>query len=131
MLQYMHYKKCQHVPCYRTLLFKIDPKLANLTLTKVGKGADRFLFGNSIVKDLGHKGLCQYVGMFNAIDKAQTSLHRVFPQQVSGRAGRSRGHLSGQGASGSPGPQRGPTITQASFQGVRNSYRLLLGIQSF
>lgn len=89
----------------KAILFKMEPKLANLALSESGKEADGLLFGDSFVKDLG-----QYVNTFSAIDKAQNTIRKVLYPRVSARAGRSRGRLSGRASSGSYGTQR------ASFQ---------------
>ncbi|XP_040261452.1 uncharacterized protein LOC120977528 [Bufo bufo] len=60
----------------KAILFKIEPKLANLALTETGKEAQGLLFGESFIKDLG-----RYVGAFTALDKAQSSMKRVFHEQ--------------------------------------------------
>ncbi|XP_044128788.1 uncharacterized protein LOC122922292 [Bufo gargarizans] len=70
----------------KAILFKIDPKLANLALTESGRDAQGLLFGDSFIKDLS-----RYVGAFTALDKAQSSMRRVFQGRVSTRAGSSRG----------------------------------------
>ncbi|XP_044156772.1 uncharacterized protein LOC122943252 [Bufo gargarizans] len=75
----------------KAILFKIDPKLANLALTESGRDAQGLLFGDSFIKDLS-----RYVGAFTALDKAQSSMRRVFQGRVSTRAGSSRGRLSGR-----------------------------------
>lgn len=72
------------------------------------------------------------MGTFNAIHKAQTSQHRVFPQRVPGKAGMSRGRLSGCNTSGASGSQRctgrvvadsqrGPYFKPPAFQGATNA----------
>ncbi|XP_040298690.1 uncharacterized protein LOC121009547 [Bufo bufo] len=75
----------------KAILFKIEPKLSNLALTEAGKEAQGLLFGESFIKDLG-----RFVGAFTALDKAQSSMKRVFHGRVSTRAGSFRGRLSGR-----------------------------------
>ncbi|XP_044128657.1 uncharacterized protein LOC122934563 [Bufo gargarizans] len=75
----------------KAILFKVDPKLANLALTESGADAQGHLFGDSFIKDLS-----RFVGAFTALDKAQSSIRRVFQGRVSTRAGSNRGRLSGR-----------------------------------
>lgn len=87
----------------------MDPKLANLVLEEAGKEANGLLFGASFVKDLG-----QYVGTFTTIEKAQNSMRKVFSNQVSTRAGRTRGHLSSRTSSDSSGHLTAPSLKHPS-----------------
>ncbi|XP_044130837.1 uncharacterized protein LOC122923981 [Bufo gargarizans] len=95
----------------KAILFKIEPKLSNLALTETGKEAQGLLFGESFIKDLG-----RYVGAFTALDKAQSSMKRVFQGRVSTRAGSFRGRLSGRAQYQSRGSGRGSFSQRPAFQ---------------
>ncbi|XP_063289505.1 uncharacterized protein LOC134573649 [Pelobates fuscus] len=66
----------------KAILLKIEPKLANMASNEPGASANGLLFGESFVKDLG-----SYVKTFTALDKAQSSIKRVFSPKVFGGAG--------------------------------------------
>ncbi|XP_044140078.1 uncharacterized protein LOC122930634 [Bufo gargarizans] len=91
----------------KAILFKIEPKLSNLALTEAGKEAQGLLFGESFIKDLGR---------FTALDKAQSSMKRVFHGRVSTRAGSFRGRLSGRAQFQSRGSGRGSFSQRSAFQ---------------
>ncbi|XP_040276167.1 uncharacterized protein LOC120991412 [Bufo bufo] len=95
----------------KAILFKIEPKLSNLALTEAGKEAHGLLFGEPFIKDLG-----RFVGAFTALDKAQSSMKRVFHGRVSTRAGSFRGRLSGRAQFQSRGSGRGSYSQRSSFQ---------------
>ncbi|XP_069082882.1 uncharacterized protein [Pleurodeles waltl] len=82
----------------RSLLIKIDPNLEELSGSEAGAVAQGNLFGDPFFKKLG-----KFVATLSALDKAQTSIKRIFPQKVFGGAGRGRvrssGHLYQQGPS--------------------------------
>ncbi|XP_044149929.1 uncharacterized protein LOC122938468 [Bufo gargarizans] len=99
----------------KAILFKIDPKLANLALTESGRDAQGLLFGDSFIKDLN-----RYVGAFTALDKAQSSMRRVFQGRVSTRAGSSRGRLSGRSSFQARSSGRGSFNQRPPFQDQRN-----------
>ncbi|XP_040290011.1 uncharacterized protein LOC121002639 [Bufo bufo] len=99
----------------KSILFKIDPKLANLALTEAGKEAQGLLFGESFIKDMG-----RFVGTFTALDKAQSSMRRVFHGRVSHRAGSGRGRLSGRASFQARGANRGAGGQRPPFQDQRN-----------
>ncbi|XP_044128751.1 uncharacterized protein LOC122922247 [Bufo gargarizans] len=99
----------------KDILFKIDPKLANLALTETGKEAQGQLFGDSFIKDLS-----RYVGAFTALDKAQSSMKRVFQGRVSTRAGSGRGRLSGRSSYQARSSGRGSFNQRPPFQDQRN-----------
>ncbi|XP_044130591.1 uncharacterized protein LOC122923810 [Bufo gargarizans] len=99
----------------KAILFKIDPKLANLALTEAGKDAQGLLFGDSFIKDLS-----RYVGAFTVLDKAQSSMRRVFQGRVSTRAGSSRGRLSGRSSFQARSSGRGSFNQRPPFQDQRN-----------
>ncbi|XP_040285902.1 uncharacterized protein LOC120999096 [Bufo bufo] len=98
----------------KALLMKIEPKLTNMALTETGKEAQGLLFGDSFIKDLG-----KFVGAFTALDKAQSSMRRVFHGRVSNRAGSFRGRLSGRVHFQTRGNARGPYNQRPSFQEQR------------
>ncbi|KAM4690570.1 uncharacterized protein WCC33_017974 [Rhinophrynus dorsalis] len=75
----------------RALLLRIDPKLADLATTEPGPSAKGLLFGESFIKDLG-----KFVSSFTALDKAQTSMRKVFRSGVFDKAGRGRGRSPGR-----------------------------------
>ncbi|CAH2248554.1 Hypothetical predicted protein [Pelobates cultripes] len=97
----------------KTILMKIEPKLVNMALTEPGPQAKGLLFGDNFVKELS-----TYVSTFTALDKAQTSIKRVFSPRVFGGAGRHRGRLPGRSSHGSYRGYRGPTT--ARFQPPEN-----------
>ncbi|XP_044127310.1 uncharacterized protein LOC122921396 [Bufo gargarizans] len=100
----------------KAILFKIDPKLANLALTEAGKDAQGLLFGESFIKDMG-----RFVGTFTALDKAQASMRRVFQGRVSHRAGSGRGRLSGRANFQARGANRGSSGHRPQFQDQRTA----------
>ncbi|KAM4747505.1 uncharacterized protein WCC33_005072 [Rhinophrynus dorsalis] len=75
----------------RALLLRIDPKLADLATTEPGPAAKGLLLGESFIKDLG-----KFVSSFTALDKAQTSMRKVFRSRVFDKAGRGRGRSPGR-----------------------------------
>ncbi|XP_040275286.1 uncharacterized protein LOC120990501 [Bufo bufo] len=99
----------------KAILFKIDPKLSNLALTEAGKDAQGLLFGESFIKDMS-----RFVGTFTALDKAQSSMRRVFQGRVSNQAGSSRGRLSGCANFQARGAGRGSFGQRPPFQEQRN-----------
>ncbi|XP_053321093.1 uncharacterized protein LOC128492534 [Spea bombifrons] len=76
----------------KSILIKIEPKLVNMATKEPGQAANGLLFGDSFVKDVG-----SFVKTFTALDKAQSSMKRVFAPKVFAGAGRSRGRSSGRG----------------------------------
>ncbi|KAJ1148937.1 hypothetical protein NDU88_001761 [Pleurodeles waltl] len=66
----------------RSLLIKIDPKLGELSTSEAGAEAQGHLFGDPFVKELG-----KFVATFSALDKAQSSIKKIFPGKVFGGAG--------------------------------------------
>ncbi|XP_044157590.1 uncharacterized protein LOC122943702 [Bufo gargarizans] len=98
----------------KAILFKVEPKLSNLALTEAGKEAQGLLFGESFIKDLG-----RFVGAFTALDKAQSSMKRVFHGRVSTRAGSFRGRLSGRAHFQSRATGRGSFSQRPVFQEQR------------
>ncbi|KAM4748674.1 LOW QUALITY PROTEIN: uncharacterized protein WCC33_006046 [Rhinophrynus dorsalis] len=74
----------------RALLLRIDPKLAELANSEPGPSAKGLLFGDTFIKDLG-----KFVASFTALDKAQTSLRKVFRPHIFDKAGRGRGRSPG------------------------------------
>ncbi|XP_040290231.1 uncharacterized protein LOC121002763 [Bufo bufo] len=95
----------------KAILMKVEPKLSNLALSEAGKEAQGLLFGEPFIKELG-----RYVGAFTALDKAQSSMKRVFNNRFSNRAGSSRGRLSGRSYSHSRGTGRGSYTYRSSLQ---------------
>ncbi|KAJ1143653.1 hypothetical protein NDU88_009958 [Pleurodeles waltl] len=89
----------------RSLLIKIDPKLGKLSNSEAGATAQGNLFGDPFVKELG-----KFVATFSALDKAQTSIKKVFPVKVFGGAGRGRGHSSSRSFQQGPAPNRQGTM---------------------
>lgn len=73
------------------MLIKIDPKLGELATLEAGPSAEGNLFGDPFVKELG-----KFVNTFNSLDKAQTSVKRIFSPCVFGAAGRGRGRSTGR-----------------------------------
>ncbi|XP_044134250.1 uncharacterized protein LOC122936383 [Bufo gargarizans] len=95
----------------KAILMKIEPKLANLSLSESGKEAQGLLFGDPFIKELG-----KYVGAFTALDKAQSSMRRVFQSRFSSRAGSLRGRLSGRSNFQPRGTGRGSFNYRQSLQ---------------
>ncbi|XP_044158212.1 uncharacterized protein LOC122944062 [Bufo gargarizans] len=95
----------------KALLMKIEPKLANLAISEAGKDAQGLLFGEPFIKELG-----KYVGAFTALDKAQASMRKVFPNRFSARAGSFRGRLPGRSSSYARGSGRGSFGHRSSLQ---------------
>ncbi|XP_040261447.1 uncharacterized protein LOC120977521 [Bufo bufo] len=93
----------------KAILFKIEPKLVNLALTEAGGEAQGLLFGESFIKDMG-----KFVGAFTALDKAQSSMRRVFQGRFSARAGNYRGRSAGRSSFHARGSGRG-SYGQRSF----------------
>lgn len=58
----------------RSLLIKVDPKLGDLADTEAGAIAQGGLFVEPFVKELG-----KFVNPFTSLDKAQSTIKRVFP----------------------------------------------------
>lgn len=50
----------------KSILFKIDPKLADLASKELGECSDGLLFGDDFVKDMS-----RYVSTFSSLEKAQ------------------------------------------------------------
>ncbi|KAM4723098.1 uncharacterized protein WCC33_009318 [Rhinophrynus dorsalis] len=75
----------------RAILLRIDPKLADMANSEPGPSANGLLFGDSFIKEIG-----KFVSTFTALDKAQTSLKKVFSPKVFTRAGRGRGRSLGR-----------------------------------
>lgn len=75
----------------RSLLIKLDPKLGELATSEAGPIAQGGLFGDPFVKELG-----KFVSTFNSLDKAQSTVKRIFNARVFTGAGRGRGRSTGQ-----------------------------------
>ncbi|XP_078538216.1 uncharacterized protein LOC144823513 [Lissotriton helveticus] len=75
----------------RSLLIKIDPKLGDLATAEAGPIAQGKLFGEPFIKELN-----KFVTTFSALDRAQTSIKKIFPGRVFAGAGRGRGRSSGR-----------------------------------
>ncbi|XP_040178560.1 LOW QUALITY PROTEIN: uncharacterized protein LOC120912608 [Rana temporaria] len=58
----------------RSILMRLDPQLAHLAESEPGPAAEGMLFGDTLVRDIN-----KFVGMFNSLDKAQTSLKKADP----------------------------------------------------
>ncbi|XP_040272256.1 uncharacterized protein LOC120988684 [Bufo bufo] len=105
----------------KAILFKIEPKLVNLALTEAAGEAQGLLFGEPFIKDMG-----RFVGAFTALDKAQSSMRRVFQSRFSSRAGSYRGRSAGRSSFHARGSGRGsygqkPFSQRPSFQDSRQS----------
>lgn len=74
----------------RSLLIKIDPKLGDLANSEAGAIAQGGLFGKPFVRELG-----KFVNTFTSLDKAQSTIKKVFPLVFRG-AGRGRGLSDGR-----------------------------------
>ncbi|KAM8971981.1 uncharacterized protein RCH25_017586 [Pelodytes ibericus] len=98
----------------KAILLKIEPKLVNMATNEPGPQAKGMLFGDNFVKELG-----SFVQTFTAIDKAQSSMKRVFTTKVFGGAGRYRGRLPGRGSRGPFRGSRGPGSSRTSFADSR------------
>lgn len=90
----------------RSFLIKVDPKLGDLADSKAGAVAQGGLFGEPFIKELG-----KFVNTFTSLDRAQTSIRKVFPWVFRG-AGRGRGRSSGHNAQVS----RGQGSRQGQYQ---------------
>ncbi|KAJ1193692.1 hypothetical protein NDU88_002988 [Pleurodeles waltl] len=88
----------------KSLLLKIDPKLSSLSTKEEGLKAEGLLFGDSFIKEMS-----RYVSTFASIDKAQSSMKKIFSQRVFGRAGRGRSRFAGRYSS------RGQFLNRGSF----------------
>ncbi|XP_069098274.1 olfactory receptor 1468-like [Pleurodeles waltl] len=66
----------------KSLLLRIDPKLSSLSSKEEGLNADGLLFGDSFIKEMS-----KYFSTFNSLDKAHSSMKRIFSNRVFGRAG--------------------------------------------
>ncbi|XP_078533318.1 uncharacterized protein LOC144819222 [Lissotriton helveticus] len=75
----------------RSLLIKIDPKLGDLATSEAGPIAQGKLFGEPFIKELN-----KFVTTFSALDRAQSSIKKIFPGRVFAGAGRGRGRSSGR-----------------------------------
>ncbi|XP_056416991.1 uncharacterized protein LOC130358165 [Hyla sarda] len=75
----------------RTVLMKLDPQLANLANTEPANPTEGLLFGDQNIKEIS-----KYVGLFSGLDKAQSSIKKVFANKVFTRAGKGRGRFSGR-----------------------------------
>ncbi|XP_078515097.1 uncharacterized protein LOC144773902 [Lissotriton helveticus] len=75
----------------RSILLKLDPKLAELSTSESGPAAQGLLFGQPFLKEL-----TQFVNTFSGLDKAQATLRRAF-RPVFAKAGRGRGRSFGRG----------------------------------
>ncbi|KAM4697809.1 uncharacterized protein WCC33_013413 [Rhinophrynus dorsalis] len=96
----------------RTLLLRFDPKLADMATSEPGPSAQGQLFGDSFIKELG-----QFVSSFTALDKAQSSLKKVFNPKIFTKARRSRGRSSGRNRQSSQ-QMQGPSYPiYPSFRG--------------
>ncbi|XP_078512122.1 uncharacterized protein LOC144771629 [Lissotriton helveticus] len=73
----------------RSILLKLDPKLAELSTSESGPAAQGLLFGQPFLKEL-----TQFVSTFSGLDKAQASSRRAF-RPVFSKAGRNRGRSFG------------------------------------
>ncbi|KAM8930673.1 uncharacterized protein RCH25_006588 [Pelodytes ibericus] len=98
----------------KAILLKIEPKLVNMATNEPGPQAKGMLFGDNFVKELG-----SFVQTFTVIDKAQSSMKRVFTTKVFGGAGRYRGRLPGRGSRGPFRGSRGPGSSRTSFADSR------------
>ncbi|XP_056419479.1 uncharacterized protein LOC130360947 [Hyla sarda] len=81
----------------RSILMRLDPQLAHLAETEPGPSAEGRLFGDTLVKDIN-----KFVGLFNSLDKAQTSLKKSGASKIFPRAGRSRGRSAGRNSTYRP-----------------------------
>ncbi|KAJ1127428.1 hypothetical protein NDU88_005830 [Pleurodeles waltl] len=79
----------------KSLLLKIDPKLASLASKDEGPSAKGQLFGDSFIKELG-----KYVSTFATLAKAQLSIKKNFSSQVFAKAGKGRGRFAGRSLRG-------------------------------
>ncbi|KAM4702972.1 uncharacterized protein WCC33_011531 [Rhinophrynus dorsalis] len=96
----------------RTLLLRLDPKLADMATSEPGPSAQGQLFGDSFIKELG-----QFVSSFTALDKAQSSLKKIFNPKLFNKAGRSMGRSSGRNRQSSQ-QMQGPSYPiYPSFRG--------------
>ncbi|XP_056375621.1 uncharacterized protein LOC130273222 isoform X1 [Hyla sarda] len=75
----------------RSVLMRIDPQLTNLASNEPTHPTEGMLFGEDFINQIG-----KYVGLFSSINKAQTSLKKVFSNRVFGRAGKGRSRSSGR-----------------------------------
>ncbi|XP_069491214.1 uncharacterized protein [Ambystoma mexicanum] len=85
----------------KSLLMRLDSKLADMSEREAGPSAQGNLFGESFLKDLS-----AYVHTFTALDKAQTNIKKVFTQKVFPRAGRGRARSSGRFSQGHSRPRQ-------------------------
>ncbi|XP_056407601.1 uncharacterized protein LOC130301433 [Hyla sarda] len=72
----------------RSILLKLDPQLINLATTEPESSTEGLLFGDTFIKEIN-----KYVALFSSLDKAQTSLKKVFQPRVLPRAGKRRGNF--------------------------------------
>lgn len=75
----------------RSLLIKVDPKLGNLANSEPDSVAQRGLFGEPFIKEVGN-----FVNTVTSLDKAQSSIRKVFHPRVFRGAGRGRGRSPGR-----------------------------------
>ncbi|KAM8977380.1 LOW QUALITY PROTEIN: uncharacterized protein RCH25_043896 [Pelodytes ibericus] len=102
----------------KAALFKLDSKLAELASKELGPDAKGLLFGTKFLKNLS-----QHVNIFTSLNKAQSSLKRVFQSRdrFSYRAGRQRGRATSRAAFSASRP-RLQESSSYRFQ-ARPSYR--------
>ncbi|XP_056374397.1 uncharacterized protein LOC130272573 [Hyla sarda] len=72
----------------RSILLKLDPQLINLATTEPDSPTDGLLFGDDFIKEIN-----KYVSLFSSLNKAQSSLKKVFQPRVLPRAGKRRGNF--------------------------------------
>ncbi|XP_056413656.1 uncharacterized protein LOC130356331 [Hyla sarda] len=75
----------------RTVLMKLDPQLAHLANTEPANPTEGLLFGDQNIKEIS-----KYVGLFSGLDKAQSSIKKVYANKVFTRAGKNRCCFSGR-----------------------------------
>ncbi|XP_069486881.1 uncharacterized protein [Ambystoma mexicanum] len=104
----------------KSLLMRLDSKLADMSEREGGPAAQGNLFGDSFLKDLS-----AYVHTFTALDKAQVNIKKVFAPKVFNKAGRGRARSSGRFSQGSSRPRqfapRGAYHT-SSARGAHNQF---------
>lgn len=73
----------------RSFLLKVDPKLGDLASSEAGTVAQGGLFVDPFIKEL-----TKFISTFTSLNKAQTSIKKVFHPRVFVSAGRGRGRLA-------------------------------------
>ncbi|KAM8977409.1 uncharacterized protein RCH25_044212 [Pelodytes ibericus] len=101
----------------KAALFKLDSKLAELAPKELGPGAKGLLFGDKFLKNLS-----QHVNIFTSLNKAQSSMRRVFQSRdrFSHRAGRQRGRATSRAAFMGSRPRLQESSSSYRFQNRTN-----------